>query len=95
MCDWILLGFYDNVVRVDFEHVSNFTSEDLVHHSLVRSAKIFNAEGHHVIVVIVWFGHEGPFFLSPFSTGICLYLEYASIKYSSLNPTSYQLVYLC
>ena len=65
----LLLGLEDHVVHVDFEHVSNFSLEDLVHHALIGSARVLQTEGNYAVVIDTRFHHEGRVFFVCFFHG--------------------------
>ena len=54
-----LVGFYDHVVHVNLEHVSNFSLEDLVHHLLVCSICALPTKGNYVVLIVARLGHDG------------------------------------
>ena len=35
-----------------FEHVAYFVAKDFVHHTLICSARVFQADGHYVVVIV-------------------------------------------
>lgn len=65
----LLLGLRDYVVHVNLEHVSDLSSDDLVHHSLVGSVDTLQAERYYVIVIVSQLGHEGRILLVALGRG--------------------------
>src|SRR4051812_37229649 len=48
----------DHIVHVHLEGVADLPSEHFVHHSLIRGARVLEAEGHYVVVVVARLSHK-------------------------------------
>ena len=62
-------GLNDHVVYVDFKHVVYLIRKDFVHHVLVCSAHVLQAERHYVLVIIARLDHESGIFFVCFCHG--------------------------
>lgn len=57
--DLFLIGLYDHVVHAYLKCLAYLLLKDLVHHPLICCIHILQSERHDIVLVIIFFSHEG------------------------------------